>query len=64
MNTDTTKMAYTLSEFCTAYGIGRTKAFSEIAEGKLQARKMGNRVIVTREDAQEWLNALPEASAA
>jgi excisionase family DNA binding protein len=53
------KRAFTLSDFCTRYGIGRTKAYDEIAIGRLRAVKVGRRTLVTENDAEAWLIALP-----
>jgi excisionase family DNA binding protein len=54
------KRAFTLSDFCTRYGIGRTKAYDEIASGRLRAVKVGRRTLVTESDAETWLVALPK----
>jgi hypothetical protein len=55
----TEQVAYTLPEFCLRFGIGKTKAHSEINAGRLKARKNGTRTIVTAADAQTWLDSLP-----
>ena len=52
--------AYSLDSFTVAFNIGRTKAYEEIKKGKLKARKLGARTIITHEDAMAWLNTLPE----
>lgn len=54
--------AYTLPDFCRAFGIGRTKAYEEIRAGRLKARKNGTRTIILAADAEAWLNSLPELS--
>lgn len=41
-------------------GVGRTKIFEAIKEGKLRARKLGRRTIVTDEDLRAWLASLPQ----
>jgi hypothetical protein len=53
-----------LPEACRFIGIGRSLAFSEIRAGRLRARKIGRRTIVTREDAIMYLRSLPIAGAA
>lgn len=53
------KEAFTITEFCQLYSIGRTKAYEEIKSGRLQIRKIGKRTIITAEAAQEWLANLP-----
>lgn len=54
--------AYQLAGFCRAYGVSRSKAHLEIKAGRLKARKMGTRVIITVEDADAWLSGLPTVS--
>jgi hypothetical protein len=60
MPTDSASQAHSVGEFCNLYGIGRTRAYAEIASGRLKARKVGARTIITAEDARAWLAALPE----
>jgi hypothetical protein len=45
-------------------GIGRSLTFSEIRAGRLKARKIGRRTIVSREDAVAYLRSRPIAGAA
>jgi hypothetical protein len=47
--------AMSIDGFCKGYGIGRTKAYEEIAAGRLKARKAGTRTIISEDDAEEWL---------
>lgn len=51
--------AYSLEGFTAAFNIGRTKAYEEIKRGRLKARKLGTRTIITHEDAMAWLHSLP-----
>jgi hypothetical protein len=51
--------AMSLQVFCERYDIGRTKAYEEINEGRLKARKAGRRTIITADDAEDWLSRLP-----
>ena len=37
------RRAFSISEFCFRYGIGRTNAYQEIAAGRLRAVKVGRR---------------------
>ncbi|HEY5126774.1 MAG TPA: helix-turn-helix domain-containing protein [Bradyrhizobium sp.] len=48
-----------VAEFCERYGPGRTTAYQEIQAGRLRARKVGRRTIITEDDAEEWLQQLP-----
>jgi len=51
--------AFSIDEFCRRYGLGRTKAYEEVASGRLCARKIGRRTIITEDDAESWLRHLP-----
>ena len=41
-------------------GLGRTKFFELIREGKLRARKVGRRTLILRSDLEAFLASLPE----
>ena len=56
--------AMSLSEFCEQYGPGRTTAYEEIKNGRLRARKIGKRTVITTDDAEKWLQSLPVVEAA
>lgn len=43
-------------------GVGRSTVFAEIAEGRLEARKVGRKTLVTRNAIQAWLDGLPVRS--
>ncbi|MGA8693936.1 MAG: helix-turn-helix domain-containing protein [Xanthobacteraceae bacterium] len=53
------KRAFSIAEFCRRYGVGRTKVYEELRQGRLRARKIGRRTIVTKDDADDWLQQLP-----
>jgi len=53
------KRAFSIEEFCRRFGIGRTKVYEELKRGRLRARKIGRRTIVTEDDAEAWLRRLP-----
>lgn len=57
--TDAEIKAYTVPAFVKAYGISRAQVFIELREGRLKARKYGNRNLILAEDAKEWAEALP-----
>jgi excisionase family DNA binding protein len=46
-------------EACSVAGIGRTKVYEAIADGRLKARKVGKRTIILRSDLQQFLANLP-----
>ncbi|MGA7023845.1 MAG: helix-turn-helix domain-containing protein [Pseudolabrys sp.] len=51
--------AMSIDEFCSRYGPGRTKVYQELKSGRLRARKIGTRTLITEEDAEDWLQHLP-----
>lgn len=48
-----------ISQVCKASGVGRTKIYEEIGEGRLKARKAGRATIVLSTDFEDWLKSLP-----
>ena len=56
------KLAYTVSEFQKATGLGRTRVYEEIKAGRLRLTKVGKRSIITTDDAHAWLQALGKAA--
>ena len=54
------KHAYTIEEFCKAYGIGRTFVYKEISAGRLRVKKAGRRTIILAADAKDWRESLPD----
>lgn len=55
------KGAFNLKEFLAWSGIGRTKALEEIAARKLQAVKVGRRLLIPVDAAKAWLADQPSA---
>ena len=55
--------AYTVDRFCEKYGIGKTKLYEEMNEGRLKARKLGKKTLIAFSEAERWLNSLPEREA-
>jgi excisionase family DNA binding protein len=51
--------AFSIREFSEAFRVGRTKVYEEIKSGRLRARKVGKRTVITDDDAEEWINRLP-----
>ena len=45
-------------EAASNLGIGLTKLYAEIKEGRLCALKFGNRTLITTEAQKNWLNAV------
>jgi hypothetical protein len=52
--------AYTKAEFVARNGITKDRFYSEVAAGRLVARKAGRRVVVSADDERAWLLALPK----
>jgi hypothetical protein len=53
--------AWSVPDFARIHGIGRTLAFEEIKDGRLTARRVKGRTIITDEDAAAWRASLPTA---
>jgi hypothetical protein len=52
--------SYSLSEFARQNDIGLTTVRGEIKAGRLTARKVGRRKIITAEDANDWRDRPPK----
>jgi excisionase family DNA binding protein len=59
MNEPITKMAFSVDEAAMRAGLGRDAIYSAIREGKLEAKKMGRRTLVTDGALRRFLDALP-----
>jgi hypothetical protein len=55
--------ATSLDKFCAENSVCRATAYREIAAGRLEARKVGRKTIVTKEAARDWLKSLPKLGA-
>jgi excisionase family DNA binding protein len=55
------KRAISVFTFCQRYGIGRTKTYDEIKAGRLRTVKAGHRTLIRADDAEAWLQSLPNA---
>jgi excisionase family DNA binding protein len=53
------RRALSISEFCHRYSIGRTRAYEEIATGRLRAVKVGRKTLIVEDSAEAWFAALP-----
>lgn len=53
------KIGLSVQDVTKASGIGRTKVFELIRDGKLPARKIGTRTIVLADDLRHFLETLP-----
>jgi len=58
-HTNMQKQAYTVNEVMKEIGIGRSKLYAEIKEGKITPRKIGKKTIFLARDVETYLNDLP-----
>ena len=59
MRPEMNTLAYTIKNFCSSHGIGKTSAYKEIKEGRLEAKKAGGRTLITADSAAKWRKNLP-----
>jgi excisionase family DNA binding protein len=53
------KRAMSVEQAAKAAGVGRTLLFEEIRKGRITARKVGRRTIITTEALDAWPESLP-----
>jgi excisionase family DNA binding protein len=51
--------AVSIAEAAAMAGIGRTKIYKAISEGRLKARKCGKRTLVLKNEFRQFLESLP-----
>jgi excisionase family DNA binding protein len=56
--------AFSVAEVCARTGIGRDTIYDAIRTGKLAARKIGRRMIITERALHRFLESLPMAGKA
>lgn len=56
-----TVLAYGIPDACTALGIGRTRLYALIAEGRIEARACGGRTLIPADSLRAFLASLPPA---
>jgi excisionase family DNA binding protein len=49
----------TINEFCTTYGVGRTRCYELLAAGKIEAVKVGVSTRILPSSAELWVASLP-----
>ena len=57
--TEILRRAHSIAETCALTGIGRDAVYSAIRDGRLVARKLGRRTVITDDDLRQFLNGLP-----
>jgi hypothetical protein len=53
------KRAFRIDEFAHRNSISRAQVYIELKTGRLNARKVGSATLITIEDEDAWLAALP-----
>jgi excisionase family DNA binding protein len=56
---ETPKRALSITRFAAEHDIGRDTVYALIKQGKLIARKIGRRTVITEEDAKRFREGLP-----
>jgi excisionase family DNA binding protein len=56
-------LAYSIADAAKIVGVGRSKLYLELADGRLSARKVGKRTIILADDLRAWLAKLPAMAA-
>ena len=59
MENSQAKRSFRIEEFAHRNSISRAQTYLEIKAGRLNARKVGSATLITIEDEDAWLNALP-----
>ncbi|SFO74182.1 DNA binding domain-containing protein, excisionase family [Bradyrhizobium sp. Ghvi] len=55
--------AVSLDRFCAENSVSRATCYREISAGRLEARKVGRKTVITKAAAKAWLEALPKFGA-
>ena len=55
-------LGYSINGACDAIPCGRTKLYQLIADGRLKAKKLDNKTIITRDSLQRLVDTLPDAA--
>jgi hypothetical protein len=53
------KRSFRIEEFAHRNSISRAQVYIELKAGRLNARKVGSATLITTEDEDAWLRALP-----
>jgi excisionase family DNA binding protein len=53
------KGAFSVNELVCEIGIGKTKIYEEMRNGRIRARKSGRRTIVPASEVERYLRSLP-----
>lgn len=61
MNNEIPVLALSIRDACAAIGVGRTKLYSLINDGQLEARALGGRTVIPAESLERLVASLPPA---
>ncbi len=56
IRTNATKLGFSVREICNSYGLSKGFVQKEIRVGKLNARRLGRRVVVLASDLERYLD--------
>ena len=56
------KRALSVNDFCDRFEVGRTKAYAEMAEGRLKSVTIGRKRLIPSEYADEWFEGIKAQS--
>lgn len=54
------QLTYSIPDVSVRTGLGKTTVYKAISEGRLKARKLGNRTLILASELDKFLNSLPE----
>ncbi len=57
------RLAYSVDDFAELVGVGRTKIYQEIRDGRLRAKKLGSRTLIPGKVAADFIDSLPDMKA-
>ena len=60
---DDSLTGFSVNEWCDKAGVGRTRCYEEIKQGRVTAKKCGSRTLIAT-SPKEWLDSLPSMAAA
>ena len=60
---ETGRRVHTIAETCALIGFGRDTVYAAIRDGRLVARKLGRRTLITDDDLHQFLAGLPRKQA-
>jgi excisionase family DNA binding protein len=56
-----TPITYTIASACAALGVGRTRLYQLIGQGKIEARACGGRTLIPAQSLLDFVSGLPSA---